>query len=393
MVRRIDIEAATVGNWTAVDALMQEQMQQGTFEDTVAVFRWTGETPSYGLGTWLDADNFDATGARAEGARVGRHFGFGGSIGMFDPKLPVIVMWFDEGDVSGDRTLLNRFDINGKATAAALTELGLDAEYRPVGDIEITQDGVRYKITATAANTVPVAGYVKAVSSLIWGPPSSELTELMEEFQHMPPEKFEDKETDSMTARIRPISGYLDDIDLEVSMDEVIDSVVKRNVTAFLGEDASIREGEWSVEEQAFINTMVPFFESDVWYQRVSTSRLCRRQPQDREVGVASYKSRKLVKASVFLGDDRTIDDILISGDFYAQYVPTATKWGVIRELENELIGLDPQDEETLLEAISAVYERPDVEILGVEPEDIVSPIVRAAENTQPVESYLEEYA
>ena len=389
MVRRIDVNDATIGDWTAIDSMLEQQMKDGTFEDTAIVLWWSSDVSSFALGCWLDADNFDANVARKRGCRVGRHHSFGGSIGMYDPSLPVVVLWLEDRDRSGP--IVDRFNANGEATAAALRDLGMDAEYRPVGDIEVEQDGVRYKVAANAVNDAPVDGHIKMVSSLIWDSASEELFDIMETAQRMPAEKFEDKETDSLTTRVRPITDYLEGANLEVTVDDAVDSVLERNVSAFLGADESIVEYEWDEEERSFLESMKPFFESNVWYERVSTSNVCRRMG-GREVGVAAYKSRKLVNASVFLDDDGSIYDVLISGDFYARYVPTVTEWGAIRDIRNSLRGLDPSDTASVTAAVSDVFDHPDVEILGVEAADIAETVSRAAANTQPVEEYLASF-
>lgn len=393
MVRRIDIDDATIGTWGAVASLMRTQMRNGDFENTVVTLSWSADQPSLAIGNYEDSDQLDVDLVRDQGVTAGRvyHSGGGGS-GIFTPAIPLVLVYYkhDEHD-KDENSLLKHFDeLNGKANAAALQKVGLDGEYRSIGDAEVVLDDNRYKVMACAATNFPQSEYWAIVSSPIWGAPPQEYSELMDEAIDMPKEKFSDKDTDSLTSRMRPISAILEDLGKDVSKDDLVDAVVEENVSRLIDEDEEIVEEDLKDEEAEYINEMVPFFESDPWIDRISTSELCEGVPKHLDVGIAAYKSRKLIKAGVVFDDDGTIFDVQFSGDFYFRPALPITSTSVLDDLANAVKGLDPEDQEALEDAIREVFDRPDLEFPRLEPTDFAQPIIRATGNTQPVTDYIE---
>ena len=390
MVRRIDVTDATIGHWSAIAALMREQMAAGTFEDTVVTIEWSGDDPSLGIGTNEDADQVDVEGVRERGLRCGRiYHSNGGGSGIFTPELPLVLVYYehDEHDKETNSLLKHFDDLNGAANAAALQSVGLNGEYRSIGDGEVVLDGNRYKVMASAATSFPRPEYWGVVSSVIWqAPPHGEV---MDEVIDMPKEKFEDKDTDSLTSRMRPISMLLDDLGKDVTKQEMVDAVVEENVAKILGEDEEIVEADWRDEEHEHIESLVPYFESDTWINRISTEEFCRNAPESYELGLAAYKSRKLIKASVILDEDGVIDDVLFSGDFYFRPALPATSTWLLDKMGSALAGIDPSDEDALREAIEPFFERDAFEFPALEPGDFVQPVVRAGRNTRTVGEYL----
>ncbi|WP_254533605.1 hypothetical protein [Natrinema gelatinilyticum] len=394
MVRRIDIDDATIGTWGAIASLMRTQMRNGIFENTVVTLSWSEEQPSLALGNYEDADQLDVDLVRENDVTAGRvyHSGGGGS-GIFTPAIPLVLVYYrhDQHD-KDENSLLKHFDeLNGQANAAALQKVGLDGEYRSIGDAEVVLDDNRYKVMACAATNYPQSEYWAIVSSAIWDVPPQELSELMDEAIDMPKEKFEDKDTDSLTSRMRPISVILDDLGKDVSKNEMIDALVEENVKRLIGDDEEIVEAELADEEAEYIEQLTPFFESDPWIDRISTANLCREVPRNLEIGIAAYKSRKLIKASVVFDDDGTIYDVQFSGDFYFRPTLPITSTSVLDDLANAVTGLDPSNEDALESAIAEVFDQPSIEFPRIEPVDFVQPLVRATGNTQPVADYLDE--
>jgi hypothetical protein len=74
----------------------------------------------------------------------------------------------------------------------------------------------------------------------------------------------------------------------------------------------------------------------------------------------------------------------------YVRPQPTATESGILSTLEYELTGQDPTDGTTLFETFVEVFDRPNQEAPGIDPEHVADPIVRAAQNTMPVREHLE---
>lgn len=388
MVRRIDVTDATIGTWGAVAALMREQIDRGTFEDTVVTIEWSEENPSLGIGTNEDADQVDVEQVRKEGLHCGRiYHSNGGGSGIFTPELPLVLIYYQHAPHDKENnSLLKHFDeLNGAANAAALQSVGLDGEYRSIGDGEVVLDGNRYKVMASAATNFPQSEYWAAVSSVIWDAPP--YGELMDEVIDMPREKFEDKDTDSLTSRMRPISMLLDDLDKDVSKQEMVDAVVEENVTHILGDGEEVVEATWDDDEREYIESMTPFFESDTWIGRISTTRLCRGAPDHLDLGIAAFKSRKLIKASVLLDGDE-VYDVQYSGDFYFRPALPATSTSLLDEMAAAVSGVDATNEDALEDAIRPFFERDNLEYPALEPADFARPIVRATKNRQPITEY-----
>lgn len=386
MVRRININNVTIGNWGAIDELMAKQMHEGTFEPTLVISMWDEEEPSIGIGLHEDADMVDTELARNRGFAVGRRYAFGGGTGVQTPDTPNYLLYYRKEDA----TIRNETDRSGEANVTGLERIGLEAEYSSIGDTEIVIDGKNYKVIAGAAATTHVRDFWAVTGGIVWD--FSDAGTILDDALDMPAEKFEDKDTDSLTARIQPISQLIDEQGIDISKTEVIDAVVEANVEALLGPDEPIEPASWRPEEQAFIESMSDFFESNTWINRRSTARMCRRVNPGLSVGMAAYKSEKLIKASVVLDSNGTIQDVLLTGDPYFRPQPTVTEPGLLDELESELQGLDVTDESTIISTISRTLDRPSVEVSGISPEDIAKPIVRAAEHTEPVADYLERH-
>jgi lipoate-protein ligase A len=383
MVRKIDLRGVTIGHWGAIDELMAKQMHEGKFEDTLVTIEWSEGTPSLGLGLHEDAVMVDVDLARSEGFEVGRRYAYGGGTGVHTPDTPNYLLYYQNDDTS----LLAETDKSGEANVGGLERIGLDAEYSSIGDTEVVIDGSNYKVIAGAAASVHLRNYWSVTGGIVWD--FSEAGTILDDAIDIPPEKFEDKDTDSLTARIQPLVSLLDeDESIDTSKREVLDTVAEANVEALLG-DVPIEEAEWRPEEREFIEEMADFFQSDTWIQRRSTARMCRRVSPEYEVGVAAYKSRKLIKTSVVVDDDGRIRDSLISGDPYLRPQPTVTEPGLLDELETEIRGLEPSDEATIRETIAAVFDRPEVEVPGIDPSDVADPVARAAANAEPVPDYL----
>lgn len=383
MVRRIDIHGETVGYWSAIDELMAKQMHEGTFEPTLVVFHWDNDVPCLDLGTYEDADRVNVDLARERGFAVGRRYAFAGGTAVHTPDFPNYMLYYRKKDTN----ILNEADASGLADVAGLESIGFEAEYDSIGDVEIVKDDAKVKVMAGSAATIHVPDYWVATLSVIWDFP--EEGAILDDAVSIPREKFEDKDTDSLTGRMQPLSEVLEEVNIDTTKGEVIDGIARANVDRLIGSDTELVDDDWTDDEQAFLDKLAPFFESDSWINRVSTARMCRRAPDDYALGQAAYKSRKLINVSTIIDDDEKIHDIIIGGDLYVRPQPTITSGGVLKDLAAELRGISVVDEDTVLEAVQQIFNRPETEIPGIEPKDIVEPILRSNKNTMQVSDYL----
>ncbi|MFP9191425.1 biotin/lipoate A/B protein ligase family protein [Natrialbaceae archaeon A-CW1-1] len=384
MVRRIDVSGETVGYWNAMDELMAKQFHKGMFEPTLVVMHWDSDQPCLDIGTHEDADRIDFDHAREQGFAVGRRYAFAGGTAVHTPDFPNFMLYYRKPDT----TILAEADESGLATVSGLESIGFSANYDSIGDVEIVKDDARVKVMAGSAATIHHPDLWVATMSIIWDfPPEGSI---LDDAVSIPEEKFQDKDTDSLTGRMQSLSSVLEELNIGVGKTTVLDAITEANVEALLGPDEPIVESEWSNDERAFLETVAPFFESDPWRNRVSTARMCRNVPPDTRLGQAAYKSRKLINVSVVLDDDDCILDAIIGGDLYIRPHPTVTAGGALETIVEAVRGLEATDEDALEESIASVLDRPGTEAPGISVEDFVAPIVRATENTQTVERYLE---
>ncbi|WP_265112093.1 hypothetical protein [Halosolutus halophilus] len=388
MVRKLVIDEPTIGNWAALDEAMVEEYYDGAFEPTVAVLDWPEEPGSISIGAHEDGDMMKTDVARDMDFHVSRRYGYGGSVGVYGPTIALFTLWFDAGDREISLDLLSR--TSGEAIVEGVESYGVDAVYDHIGDVKYVVDDKQFKAVANAPVQFHGTDLWAITVSVIWGELQEEVGDVLDAAVRVPPEKFEDKDEKTVTGRMKPLSKQFDQFGEEVSKTEFLDELIERNVDAILDEPAAIKEvSPESVLE--YVEATTPFYESDTWVNRRATSRMCRKQPADATVGVAAYKSRKLIKASLILEDD-TIEDALITGDFFVRPHPTVTNNGAPQLLDDTIRGVDVSDRDALLEAVSAVFDRPDFEIPEVSPEDIVTAIVHAGENTMSVDEYLREH-
>lgn len=390
-VRRIDMFGVPNSYWSAIDNLMAHQMQEGTFRNTVVVLRFSEERPSLSIGINDDGDRMDPRCVRERGHTPFRHLCCGGGAGAFTAGLPLILYYYRRPYEKPAVTLLSQSDLNGRANAAALGRLGFAAEYRAIGDTEILVGETRYKVVASYAGNYALPDYWSACSSIIWEALPPDTARAYGECIYHYPEKFEDKETKTPQARMRPLKEVAEQQGISVSCEEVIEAVIEENVRALMGEGAIVRE-MWAPEEEEELARTVPFFESETWIKRLSTKQLCAMAPPGSRLGVAVYKSRKLIKASLILDERGEIWDCLLTGDFYWRPQLTLFSPGALQYFRETLRGLPLAEEEAIAAAIEGVFSRPDFEMPLIRPEDLLQVIQRAGERLIPVEAYEEPF-
>jgi len=377
-MRRIDVHGPTTV-WPAIDELFANQMYAGEFEPTAVVFHWDTETPTVSLGALDNADLIDHDRIDDLDLAFFRRHAQPGGAGVHVPETPLVQLWYRK-----DSTLKAEIDSVGEAFNGALQALGLKTEYRPIGDVEINVGGDTFKVGATGAGSIHFDDYVTTTASLIWG--ATEDFGLLDEVLTPPPEKFEDKDTDELATRMRPLETLLSEVDADVTQEEVIDEMVVEFAGDVVGDDEVV-ESEWQPAEQDFLDRTKDFFATDSWTFRKSSSRTAAHAADDAEIGIAAYKSRKTLQATIVV-ENGYIADVELTGDLYIRPQPTLGDIGAMEELERALVGLDPTDRRSLEDAIATAFDEDDIEAPGIEPEHFAQPVLRAAENLEPVDEY-----
>jgi len=383
-MRRIDTDAA--GDiWGAIDDTFVNQVYKGTFEPTCVVFHWRENPPSLTIAPFDNSDNVDLDRIEELDMPFARRYMLGGGHALHVPETPMVQFWYRRSGT----TLEDEINRAGRACEQAMENLGLEAQYRPVGDLEIKVGGEMVKIMAIGGGQVHFDDFYSITSgSLIWG--VTEAFALLDEVSSPPPEKFEDKDTDKQATRMSPVEALLGDIDVDVSREEAIDELVTQSARDLVGVD-SVSDGEWTDEEEAAIEEMRPFFRRESWLHRKSAERMARKADLTDDIGIAAYKSRKTLQATVVLDDEGRIQGAQLTGDLYIRPQATLTAPGALEHLEDAILGVDASDRERLEAVIADTFEACDIESPGIEPEHFALPVTRAAENVRSVESFLAE--
>lgn len=390
-VRKIEMVGVPNSYWSAIDNLMAQEMIEGTFRNTVVVLRFSRERPSLSIGVNDDGDRIDTRRVRERGHVPFRHLCCGGGAGAFTEGLPLILYYYRKPYEKPVVTLLSQSDVNGQANAAALRQLGFTAEYRAIGDTEILVGEARYKVIASYAGNYALPDYWSACSSIIWDPLPPETARAYVECLYHYPEKFEDKETKTPQARMRPLREIAEQQGIALRLEDVIEAVIEANVRALMGEEKIISE-TWAEEEAAELARTVPFFESETWIKRLSTKWMCAKAPSGSRLGKAAYKARKLIVATLLVNGRGEIEECLLMGDFYWRPQPTLFSPGAMEYFREALRGIIVSEEEGIRQAVESVFSRPDFEMPLIEPEDIVRAIHKAGERLIPVEAYEEPF-
>ena len=381
-MRKIEVNEATVGTWAAIDLLMAEEMYEETFIPTCVVMHWSSKHPSVTVAACEDGDVIIPDEARKLGHVPGRRLASPGGLGIFTPGLPLVAYYYQKPYSKPDVTLHKEADANGEANAEALRKLGFKATYRSIGDTEVIVDDVNLKVIASAATNFFRNDYWYTCTSIIWDPLPPTSMEVFSKSVEVPPEKFQDKKTKSLTARMKPLHEIVQEENFNITKEDVIRASIEENAK-LLG--AEIYKDSWKQNEIEFINNLKPFFHSNTWLTKFSSKRMLSNASPDYFYGRAAYKSRKLITSKAIVDKKGIIKDILVSGDWLVRPFPTVTSDGIVRDFYNKLNGLRIDDEKAIYDAVNSIFQRDDFEAPLIEPEHVVAPILKSSENLKPV--------
>jgi len=235
--------------------------------------------------------------------------------------------------------------------------LGVDARFRPINDIHVRGR----KIGGTGAAHIGEA--VVMVGSFLFDFD----TETMARCLRVPSEKFRDKlrqglddymttlrkELGAPPPRARVQEEFLRQVALALEVEPVLDAPRERELAAIEEAERELADPEWTYQlGRKFVEMGVKI-------------------AADTHLTEAAHKAPGGLLRVQLLAKDGHIADLLVSGDF--------TCWpedGVLR-LDERLRGL-PLERDPLLAAVARAYRELDLQIPGVEPEDVVTAILNA---------------
>lgn len=240
----------------------------------------------------------------------------------------------------------------------ALRAMGIQAEHRPVNDIQVAGR----KIGGTGAATIGEA--IVVVGSLIFDFDY----ELMAHVLKVPSEKFRDKVYQSLRE-------YLTTIRRELGADAPTWEEGKRILIDQIGESLgqSMHFGELSAREQREMAEWRKTLVSDEWlYQTGGLHRHGVKISESVHVREAAYKARGGLLRATIRVREHALDDVTLSGDFFIY--PQES----IGPLEQALIGASLQEEE-LRKRATTFWREHQIQSPGLTPDDVASVVMLAA--------------
>lgn len=232
--------------------------------------------------------------------------------------------------------------------------LGVDAHYRPVNDIQVNGK----KICGAGAGRIGDAAVV--VGNIMFDFDYSEMSQVL----RVPSEKFRDKVYQSMQiylTTLRRELGY-------VPHREKVKNILIKEFREVL--DVEIQRGNLTPDEHHMVAKMDKRFTDPNWlYEKGGNLNEWIKISTDVKLMESTYKSPGgLIRIILRLKND-TIDDILISGDFTFQLLDD------LKHLEDRLVG-QPLEGDSLLKTVESFYSTKGIQSPGVRPEDIVRAVM-----------------
>lgn len=238
-------------------------------------------------------------------------------------------------------------------------QIGVDASYAPVNDLVVGQR----KIGGTGAGEIGDATMLVGSFMLDFD------VETMAKVVRPPSEKFQDKMYETLQQSMTTIAEQLD----EVPPVEEIQAIFRDAVEDRL--DWDLRDDEPTEAEERAIDEAREELADPDWLRRrgLASSRSRTKIKGDTHLSEGRYKATGgLIRATV-VEKEGVLDDLLLSGDI--QVLPETG----LEDLAVDLVGR-PLEREALVEATGESIERRDVELPGVEPDDVAAAILAAVE-------------
>jgi hypothetical protein len=233
------------------------------------------------------------------------------------------------------------------------------AWYDHIGDVRV---GVK-KITGFGPTVREDTMFYQAILGL--GVPNFDI---MMSIVRIPEEKFKDK-------MVKDAREWIGSIEAETgrlpSKGEVNDAFSKAIASVL---DINLVEGELSSLERGKYEKYCATIASDEHHYFRSSAKRFPTIPEGCKLGLAKYKSRKLVVSHVLVDEQKRIRDVMLSGDYYCSPLQYFT------EMEKSLTGVNARDKEALLSKVKETYAKPNWEIPMVDAEDFATAISEAAE-------------
>ncbi len=268
-------------------------------------------------------------------------------------------------DVSQDwvqiKTLAEGFRCSLTAMAEAMGELlGLDARWRPLNDVELGGK----KLVASSAKLERDVLTLRLVINAARVDPS-----VLKCAMRTPPEKMKDKSFKDPAQRVSSLEQELG----RCLSKEEVSALACLSVAKMFGRDVLLVPGELSAEEKQYAQEFEQLLCSQEWFWgRSELRRSACMDPLCTRVEGLHKALAGLIRVTLWVRD-KTIQDLLITGDFHARPLQ------LVEEMEERLRGAKAELD-SIASRLFALLDRPGVELPGVSKEDLLVPFGQALE-------------
>jgi lipoate-protein ligase A len=232
--------------------------------------------------------------------------------------------------------------------------LGVDADYRPVNDIQVDEK----KISGTGAGRVGDASVV--VGNIIFDFNYGEMSRVL----HLSSEGFRDKVHDSMQMYMTTLRRELGHLPDRARVKEIL----IKEFEELLG--ARLQKDDLTPDEQRMLDKLDKKFTDPNWlYEKGGKVNDWVKISTDVFVTESNYQTPGGLIRIILRRKNDAIDDIVISGDFHFQ--PRED----LKNLEDQLLG-QPLEAGLLLGIIESFYRKKAIQSPGISPEDMVGTIL-----------------
>ncbi len=238
-----------------------------------------------------------------------------------------------------------------EAPVQAYRNLGIEAEFKPVNDIQTAKG---QKVSGNGAADVGDARIL--VGNLIF----DFNFDMMVKVLKVPDEKFRDKLAQGLRMRMSTIKQ-----ELGTSPDR---NEVKKDLLRLYKEtlDIDLKEGSLTDWEKSMMAEAKEKYLSDEWLHWRSGGRIDARTVRltaTTLMGTANHKAPGGLMRVTMTVDDEKISEIVISGDFFV------FPGEALRKIEENLIGASVEGDE-IITRVKKMYEEYSIDSPGVTPED-----------------------
>jgi lipoate-protein ligase A len=232
-----------------------------------------------------------------------------------------------------------------------------DVWYKHPGDVKIGERKLSGTTCIESGKGIIVGSFINRIK------PDNKF---FEDYLIYPEEKLKDKMLKDITEYAASIETNAPKLISEKKVEQILQDIVKKKL------GMEFEPGNWSEEEKKTLQFGMNMLTDEKMVTSVSTSKWYS-QIQDGLVPASyRFKTMKLISANVAIDSNKTIKDILITGDFL---ISPADGW---EKIMASIKGLKADDSKAILKAVKDTFEKNKIDYSGFSMEDMAKPVVEA---------------